>query len=1331
MSTHSPVLSSSVLRILIVGVLLTSCGKDSPTASNKIGPPAQLTIVGGDGQTTTAGTELPNPLVVRVVDADGHAIAGQAVNFRVTAGGGSVFAGTSVTNADGIAQERWTLGTVARVDQTVEARAVDNSTGQALVFATFHATAAPDAPSALSIVRQPAASAKSGQPLSTQPSVQLVDKYGNAVTRSGVQISASIVATQDARSLTGIAVVTTDDAGVATFADLAIVGGAGAVSLAFTASGMLSVSSSAISLTAGAPTQLVVVGPTTFVGAVGAPLATLPRVAVRDAAGNAVAGVTVNFAVSNGGGAIAPTSVTTNDNGEAALTSWTLPTQAGNAMVVATSSPIGGASVTFTATAQPATGVRLVGVNTADLAGEVGGSLPVILRLTDQYGNAIPGAIVNFAVGSNSGTVSTDGQASAATAATTSDASGEINAVWTLSIVAGQQTLIATSSSSPAGLTLTAAARPGSPTRVVLDRQPSATTSSGTAFAVQPIALLADQFGNSVAKSGVVVTASVSAPYTIIGTPGATTDPNGRATFVGLGVTGAAGDVAIAFGAPSLTSATATVKIVASTPSTMSIVSGDNQTGVVGQELSNPLAVRVLDANGQPVQGQAVNFRVTAGGGSVFAGTANTNADGVAQERWTLGTVAGSTQTLEARAVDNTTGAPVVFATFHATANAGPAAALTIVTQPGNPARSGTAFLPQPTVRLVDKYGNLVSQSGVQIMASSGSVVTLTNVAATTDATGVANYTALTPQGPTGPFTVTFSSPGLASITSISIQLTVGATYTWIGGHGSTPQDWSDPQNWSPAIVPGPADTALINPSASPPHLNANTEVSKIVVDAATGMNLLGYNLTASELRAFGAIVSTTGAVVMSRAGGALSGTIPRLLVSAATTIDGTTIVTGDVTVTGTLTLPSTNVYPYNDNNLTTQGNLVVQGPAAHLQLLKPTGLTDSLVVTVNGTATFDGGDPVVAGQNADYHGGILELKGDLIGGSTYTPRSLNFVVPATGGSEVKVRFSGSGRQRLTGTTTFSPDGNHSLFAFLEVNKTSGTVAFEIPVAAHMALRVLTPTVIEYPSTGTLAVGNELTINPAADLGQVGTLELYGGPIQQRAPTSTNGVAQFPSAGARQPHAVLISGSNVSFGVSELASPLTVTGHLFTGNMKLDSTFTVTGPFAYLEMLGLGLDTTGTRLRIDGTATFDGLTPNLIGGVIDLKSDLVIGRTYSTKAFLGAAWQKGTFYLEFSGTAPQTIRGPGVDGSSSNESTLGNVIVGTTANLTVPTVPANELRQYGTFTVPAGITFGSRSVHLYGGSVTTVNGTLTTPSGCLRDPGATVNVGAGGSFSCP
>jgi hypothetical protein len=94
--------------------------------------------VSGDGQSALANTELPDPLVVQVVNDRGRAVRDQVVNFRVVAGGGSVFAGTSLTNTDGIAQEWWTLGGSGA--QTVEVRAVNPTTGEKQVFATFHAT---------------------------------------------------------------------------------------------------------------------------------------------------------------------------------------------------------------------------------------------------------------------------------------------------------------------------------------------------------------------------------------------------------------------------------------------------------------------------------------------------------------------------------------------------------------------------------------------------------------------------------------------------------------------------------------------------------------------------------------------------------------------------------------------------------------------------------------------------------------------------------------------------------------------------------------------------------------------------------------------------------------------------------------------------------------------------------------------------------------------------------------------------------------------------------------------------------------------------------------
>jgi photosystem II stability/assembly factor-like uncharacterized protein len=75
-------------------------------------------------------------------------------------------------------------------------------------------------------------------------------------------------------------------------------------------------------------------------------------------------------------------------------------------------------------------------------------------------------------------------------------------------------------------------------------------------------------------------------------------------------------------------------------------VSGDGQLAVAGQQVPQPLEVRV--ANGQtPVPGVPVRFAVVSGGGTlVGAATVSTGANGVASIRWQLGT--GGNQRVEA-----------------------------------------------------------------------------------------------------------------------------------------------------------------------------------------------------------------------------------------------------------------------------------------------------------------------------------------------------------------------------------------------------------------------------------------------------------------------------------------------------------------------------------------------------------------------------------------------------------------------------------------------------------------------------------------------------------
>lgn len=73
-------------------------------------PPLQVVVFSGDGQAGSAGSALPSPLVVQVVDASGNPVPGRAVVWVIGMGGGSVTPQNSTTDVEGKASTSWTLG---------------------------------------------------------------------------------------------------------------------------------------------------------------------------------------------------------------------------------------------------------------------------------------------------------------------------------------------------------------------------------------------------------------------------------------------------------------------------------------------------------------------------------------------------------------------------------------------------------------------------------------------------------------------------------------------------------------------------------------------------------------------------------------------------------------------------------------------------------------------------------------------------------------------------------------------------------------------------------------------------------------------------------------------------------------------------------------------------------------------------------------------------------------------------------------------------------------------------------------------------------------------
>ena len=68
-------------------------------------------------------------------------------------------------------------------------------------------------------------------------------------------------------------------------------------------------------------------------------------------------------------------------------------------------------------------------------------------------------------------------------------------------------------------------------------------------------------------------------------------------------------------------------------PTVLSIVSGDNQSGLTGEALVNPFVVEVQDQNNAPMGGVAVTFAVSKGSGSLSPETGLTAANGQAESQ--------------------------------------------------------------------------------------------------------------------------------------------------------------------------------------------------------------------------------------------------------------------------------------------------------------------------------------------------------------------------------------------------------------------------------------------------------------------------------------------------------------------------------------------------------------------------------------------------------------------------------------------------------------------------------------------------------------------------
>jgi adhesin/invasin len=1050
-------------------------------ATGVAGAAAAIAVHSGDGGSAQVGTT--RTLEARVTDANGNPVQGTTVSWAVAAGGGSLGAPSSTTDAAGVASATWTFGTTAGAQGATASAA--GLAGSPLAFA---ATATPAPASRLAVATQPSASARSGIDFAAQPVVQLQDAFGNAVAQSGVTVTAAIAT--GTGTLGGTPTAATDAAGRATFAGLSISGATGAYTLGFTAAGLADAASGTITLAAGNPAALVVATQPSATAQSGIAFATQPAVQLRDASGNAVsqAGITVTAAIASGGGTLGGTAtVGTNASGQATFSGLSISGTVGDRTLSFSAGGVTGAtSNTISITAGAASQLVVTTQPSATVQNGAALATQPVVQLRDADGNTVAqaGVAVTAAIASGGGTLggTTTVATSASGVATFSGLS--------ISGTVGDRTLSFSAGGVTGATSNTIGVTAGAASQLVITRQPSSTVQNGSFLGTAPVLRLRDASGNDVAQAGVSVTVAIASGGPVLsGTTVQSTDAAGQVVFGGLVITGAAGDRTLGFTAAGLAGDTSSAITVTPGPAaTIGIDAGDGQTATAGSAVSTAPSVIVRDVSNNPVPGVSVAFAVASGGGSVTGGTATTGASGIATVgSWTLGTTAGA-NTLTASSGGLTP------ATFTATGVAGPAAAISI--QSGDGGTAVVASTRTLEAKVVDANGNPVAGHVVSWAAATGGG-SVSAPTSTTSAAGVASV-GWTLGTAAGAQTATATSAGLAGS-----PLTFTATTTAAAAAAG-----SSTLAASPASITADGSSAstltvqlrdaygnAVGASAGTVALSATSGTLSAVTDNGNGT----YTATLTAPTAVGS--STVSGTLN---GGALAGTATVAFVPGAAARYTVTPSAATATAGGTVTITA-QLVDANGNAVPAAGRTVTWSSANGGSFASPTSTTDAagvatVVFTTSTTAgtthTVTADDRSVVGTSGSVvtqtgaASAIVKSGADgvsLAAGSAVTPLPTVRVTDANGNGVpgVSVVFAvTAGGGSVTGTTQTTDATGAATVGSWTLGTTAGANTLSATAGSLSASFAVTGTVGPASAAGTQIT----TANAALTSGSITTV---------------------------------------------------------------------------------------------------------------------------------------------------------------------------------------------------------------------------------------------------
>lgn len=731
-------------------------------------PSALAVLTGSSGQTGTVGAALAQPITAVVTATDGLGVQGVTVSFAVASGGGTLSAASAVTDSAGKASVTWTMGTAAGA-----ASATASATGLTPASVSFTATAAPGAAKTLVYTLAPPSSVAADALFDA--TVAARDTFGNTATAFTGTVSLAFGVNPGAATLVGTTSVAAV-AGVATFTGLRVNVATSGYTLVASSAGLTSVTSSPITVTAGAPVHLTFTTPPSNVVA-GAVMAPAVVVAITDAAGNRVPTATdsVTLAIAAGptGATLGGTTKVAAVAGQATFSDLTLPKAGANYRLVPMAASMArDTSAAFT----------------------VAPASPAVLAFTQEPTNAAAGAAiapdVQVAVRDTLGNVVasyTDTMTLTLSASPTGDTLRGVRKVAASAGVAtfGGLSLVRAGAgyrlgAAAAGVTGTATSgtfdiAPAAPARLDFSVEPSL-VNVGDTIRPSPVVVASDAFGNLVPSfTGSVTVALLANPggATLSGLQ-AVAAVTGQATFADLTLDRPGVGYTLVSSASGLAPDTSVVFEVRANVPTQLVFVVQPSNATAGVAIAPAVQVALKDALGNTVTTATDSIAVAIGsnpGSGTLSGTRKVApVSGVATFADLSIDKSGVGYTLAASAG----GLPVAAST---TFDVAPGAAETLVftTQPPTSVQAGQALSLVVTAK--DAQGNTVMAFADTVKLALGTNPqndTLQGTLSAVAVNGVASFSTPYLRRVTGGIVLTASATGLASGNSSAFSVTEG-----------------------------------------------------------------------------------------------------------------------------------------------------------------------------------------------------------------------------------------------------------------------------------------------------------------------------------------------------------------------------------------------------------------------------------------------------------------------------------------------------------------------------------------------------------------------------